>query len=737
MLKTCRSPILRFSAVTLLGLSTASQVFAKHHQNKAAERQARRAAALAANEALSNVDHIIVIYQENWTFDGLYGSFPGANGLANASTASTTQVDRLNGTALSSEMGSGYNNPAYVPSGSSASQAQTTNPPPPLTADSASGVADTRFPNGLNTLLPYSASSYVDPTMITGDIYHRYWQEQYQIAGAVSNSGTDSRNGSNSGFVTWSDNPGLVMSHYDATNLPEGLLAQQYTICDNFFHSAFGGSYLNHQWLIAAASSVYNNMPVSNNGNIAYLDSTGLFVLNASGTAAGKYVRDGNITPVAGDQLTVTLNGVSTPVTLTTANTQAYDGAAGTLFDKHYAVNTIRSVNLGGNGENGIPGNGISATLVTLLPSQNDSNPANTGGDTRPYIPNIGDLLSQNNVTWKWYSGGYNQMLAYSGSNPSPTTSPSYASVNASLQLQYHHQPFVYFDNYAPFDTTDIVPSTDVGGFAGVGTTGLSAGQSGVTRAQNSAAHVQDETNFFTDVQNNTLPAVTFIKPVGVNNEHPGYAALELGQQHVAALVQAVQSNPTLWAHTAIVITYDEHGGRWDHVTPFSRDIWGPGERVPCIVISPFARKGFVNSTQLDTSSILATIEQRFLDSQHLNSETAGATTLANVFTALDIERGGYTINRRANKVTQAVTVTNLGSTTITGPVQLVLDNLANTTLTNATGTTANNPPASPYITISTGDLAAGAAATTTLQFTLPTSGGVSYSARTVTGNNP
>ena len=182
-----------------------------------------------------------------------------------------------------------------------------------------------------------------------------------------------------------------------------------------------------------------------------------------------------------------------------------------------------------------------------------------------------------------------------------------------SNQFQYHHQPFVYFDNYAPFDTTNTVPTAYVGGFAGYGTTGLTAGQSGVTRAQNSAAHVQDEQHFFDDVANNTLPSVCFIKPVGVNNEHPGYSALQIGQQHVASIVQAVQNNPALWAHTAIVITYDEHGGRWDHVTPPARDIWGPGERVPCIVISPFARKGFVNSTQFDTSSILATIEARFV----------------------------------------------------------------------------------------------------------------------------
>ncbi len=702
----------------------------------------------ASTDALSNIDHIIVVYQENWTFDGLYGSFPGANNLSKASAASTTQIDRLNGNSLQSEAGGLYNNPAYVPSGAPATTAQTTNPPPPLTTDAASGVADPRFPNGLNTVVPYNIvanAPSADPTTMTGDIYHRYWQEQFQIAGTTSINGTDGKLGNNSGFVTWSDNPGLVMSSYDATDLPEGLLAQQYTICDNFFHSAYGGSYLNHQWLISAATNVYNNMPTSNNGNIAYLDANGVFVLNASGTAAGKYVRDGSITPVNGDVLSVTYNGIAnTSVTVGGATTNnaptgysaAYYNPAMT-YDKHYVVNTTRSVNLAGNGELGIPGYTTGTTLVSLLPSQNDSNPTNANGDTRPYIPNIGDTLSQQNVSWKWYSGGFDLIKAYSGSNPSVTTSPSYSSVNASNQFQYHHQPFTYYDNYAPFDTTNIVPTAYVGGFAGYGTTGLTAGQSGVTRAQNSAAHVQDEQHFFDDVANNTLPSVCFIKPVGVNNEHPGYSALQLGQQHVASIVQAVQNNPALWAHTAIIITYDEHGGRWDHVTPPARDIWGPGERVPCIIISPFARKGFVNSTQTDTSSILATIEARFVPGFHTNAVTAAATTFSNVFTSLDIERGGYTVNHRTNKVTQTVTVTNLGSTTASGPVQLVLDNLTNTTLTNATGTTANNPPASPYITVSSGDLAAGATATVTLQFAMPASGGISYTARTVTGSNP
>lgn len=61
-----------------------------------------------------------------------------------------------------------------------------------------------------------------------------------------------------------------------------------------------------------------------------------------------------------------------------------------------------------------------------------------------------------------------------------------------------------------------------------------------------------------------------------------------------------------------IILTYDEHGGFWDHVAPPKVDRWGPGARVPAIVISPFARRGFVDHTVYDTTSILATIEHRF-----------------------------------------------------------------------------------------------------------------------------
>jgi acid phosphatase len=333
-------------------------------------------------------------------------------------------------------------------------------------------------------------------------------------------------------FVTWSDNPGLVMSYFDATNLPEGKLAQRYTMNDNFFHAAFGGSFLNHQFFVAAGAPVYPNAPTSLQ---ATLDASGQLALDPT---TGKIVHDGTITPIGGPPFS----------------------APGRTFDKNYAINTIFSVNL-------VPTFSTPGS-TNLLPSQNDSNPSDT---SRPYIPTIGDRLSGKNVSWKWYSGGWDNALASSASNPANNgTVPPNPPVDPLFQ--WHHQPLAYYDNYAPWTN----------------------GQRNLA----SAAHLQDENDFFLDLQNHDLPAVSFIKPLGPNNEHPGYADLLQGQQHVADIVN--------WDESVIIVTYDEHGGRWDHIAPPTNNgVWGDGSRVPAIVIGPFAKRGFVDHSQHDTLSIL------------------------------------------------------------------------------------------------------------------------------------
>ena len=108
-----------------------------------------------------------------------------------------------------------------------------------------------------------------------------------------------------------------------------------------------------------------------------------------------------------------------------------------------------------------------------------------------------------------------------------------------------------------------------------------------------------------------TLPAVAFYKPIGALNQHPGYANVADGDAHLADVIARLQKSPN-WADTLVIVTYDEHGGAWDHVAPPHRDAWGPGTRVPLLAIGPMVKKGFIDHTSYDFGSILRTIELRF-----------------------------------------------------------------------------------------------------------------------------
>src|SRR6185369_6036250 len=88
------------------------------------------------------------------------------------------------------------------------------------------------------------------------------------------------------------------------------------------------------------------------------------------------------------------------------------------------------------------------------------------------------------------------------------------------------------------------------------------------------------------------------------------YATLMQGELHTVALIRAIMQSP-VWNDAAIIVTYDEHGGFWDHVAPPVVDRWGPGSRVPTIVFSRFAKSG-VDKTPYDTTAILKLIEKRW-----------------------------------------------------------------------------------------------------------------------------
>jgi len=113
------------------------------------------------------------------------------------------------------------------------------------------------------------------------------------------------------------------------------------------------------------------------------------------------------------------------------------------------------------------------------------------------------------------------------------------------------------------------------------------------------------------DIEAGGLPQVSFYKPVGRLNQHPSYTDLITGDEHVADVLERLRKSPQ-WSRMLVVVTYDENGGFWDHVPPPKEDEFGPGTRIPTLIISPNAKRGFVDHTPYDTTSILKFITRRF-----------------------------------------------------------------------------------------------------------------------------
>lgn len=394
------------------------------------------------DEGIRQINHLVVVYMENHSFDNLYGEFKGANGIKNALKGNFIQVD---------EKGNPYKYLPEIP---------------------RNNAFPTNLPNSL-----FNIDQYVPSDKKTPDVTHRFFHNQLQINGGKMDQ-----------FAAYNGSKGLAMGYYNTEKLPLYPIAKKYTLCDNFFQSVFGGSYFNHFYLISAAVPLWPDAPES---MIAKVDDN------------GRMIKDGIVTP---------------------------DG---------YVVNHILSRNR--------PYPPQSDTSQ-LLPSQT--------------MPTIGDRLSEKQVSWAWYSEGWDDALAGKKNN-----------------FVYHHEPFLYFARYEE------------------GTEGRK--------------HLKDQNDFLKAAKEGTLPSVSFVKPGGGNDEHPGGSDVYSSEQLAVKLINAVLEGPNA-KDALVILTYDEFGGFFDHVPPPVIDRWGPGSRIPAIVIGPFAKKDNVDHTQYETVSILSFIEHRW-----------------------------------------------------------------------------------------------------------------------------
>src|SRR6266566_1579686 len=230
---------------------------------------------------LGKINHIVVIYQENHSFDNLYGGWEGVNGLASADAAHTLQI-KQDGSFFAFLLQNYVNLANKLPAScndTSGTPATTTTPANYAFTShftNAPFQIDAYIPASAHTCpqpgAPFSANGYPDnPSNLAGgctrDIVHRFYQEQYQLNGGQLNR-----------YTAGSDAVGLTQGYYDTQALPIYQYLHQddhpkYAIADNFFQAAFGGSFLNHQWLIAAASPPWPGAPVANH---SIIDSNGM-----------------------------------------------------------------------------------------------------------------------------------------------------------------------------------------------------------------------------------------------------------------------------------------------------------------------------------------------------------------------------------------------------------------------------------------------------------------------------
>jgi acid phosphatase len=483
-------------------------------------RNVSTAATDAALDALlrEHIHTVVVLYAENRSFNNLFAGFPGlAQPLQALDSPAYRQrdhdgreLDRLppiwGGLAPRKQVVKGQHYEIDE-------AAITGLPNQPFALHSPDGD---RLPHGV----------------ITRDLVHRFYNNQLQING-----------GKNDSFVAWGNTGAMTMGHYaDSTDkLKLWQLARQYTLCDNFFMGAFGGSFLNHQYLAAAQPPFYPN---ADQGpakfEITVLDGndpTGIRPKLAEDSPAS--AMQGHPKFASRDVLTPDFWAVNTIG-------PAYSPGFSTN-DKHRELANPDSAN-------------------TLLPQGHLT---------------IGDALTSASIDWAWYAGAW--QLAIDGQREG-----DHKDFPEVPDFQPHHQPFNYFRQFAPGTPARQQHLRD----AGVGSTAAS-------------------NHFIAAIEAGTLPAVTFYKPQGDLNMHAGYASLEAGDDHLAQVVDALQKSP-LWPNMLVVMTVDENGGWWDHVAPPKGDRWGPGTRVPALVISPFARQGFVDHTIYDTGSILRFITRRF-----------------------------------------------------------------------------------------------------------------------------
>jgi phospholipase C len=585
----------------------------------------------AASSTRTPIKHVIVIIGENRTFDHVFATYkpvkgqkvdnllskgiinedgtPGPNfSLARQYSAKDTHADKYQISPMSKSiypvlpepLAGGPTSP-FVPNLAIAKAVENGLPDDTyytylstggtgLTA----GTPDTRIPN-VNSLPagPFQITPGIPYDAYAASPVHRFYQMWQQLDCNVNYSDTWNPSGCKSDLLPWVETTvgagsnGLArpkpftdestgegstsMGFYnvlqgDAPYLKE--LADQYAMSDNYHQAVMGGTGANHVMLGTGDAIWFSD----GNGNPATPPHNKL-------VAAG--------TPNAG-----VVDEIENPTAVPgTNNWYTEDGYGGGSNGKaSFGGGTYSNCS-----DSDAPGVFSVLSYLNSLPYQVDPKCA------------PGHYYLLNNYNPGYFGDGSN---AYTDTNKANTvfTIPPSSLRNIGDALLEKKVSFAYYGDQWNIYVKDPYYSLPQNVYCNI-CNFLQYSTSIMTDPAVRTGHLKDTTDLYTDITNGTLPAVSYVKPSGLVDGHPASSKLDLFEGFVKKIVDGVKSNPTLWADTAIFVTFDEGGGYYDsgYVQPV--DYFGDGTRIPMIVVSKFTQPGHISHEYTDHVSVLKFIE--------------------------------------------------------------------------------------------------------------------------------
>jgi phospholipase C len=424
-----------------------------------------------------------------------------------------------------------------------------------------SGTPDTRIPNV--TALPpgpFALTPAISYDAYTGDPVHRFFQMWQQLDCSPSHATFNNPSGCTGGLFSWVESTISTGSNGNAPPSPfvdrEGgrslgfynvehgdapyfkHLADTFAMSDNFHQSIEGGTGANHVALGFGDAIWYSD----GNGHPIVPPTLNTENPNPQPGSNNYYTQDGYSGGTYSDCSDPTHPGVGQVTSL--------------LHGLHVDPNCDRGhYYLLNNYAPGYFGDGsVNSDQFALPPSP---------------VRSIGDELSDNKMSWRYYGAHWNRYLA----DPTFSTPEN-----------------IYCDICNPFAYESSI----------------------MTNEAMRTTHLKDTTDLYSDIQNGWLPAFAIVKPDGLVDGHPASSKLDLFEGFTQKVIDSIQANPELWKETAVFVTFDEGGGYYDsgYVQPV--DFFGDGTRIPLLAVSPYAEGGHLSHHYADHVSILKFVERNW-----------------------------------------------------------------------------------------------------------------------------